>query len=640
MGIDKNNPAPHPFGLTPHADLGTVYDGFDETGFIEAVSRRGATGGQKAQSFVGNIVKSTRYRNAAFATIALLALFVVRAGWLQIVHGATYRALADSNRTRTHIIPAERGIITDMNGIVLAKNTPSFSVIARVRELPAVEDEKNAVLARVAALVNGDADTFAQQVIDAGKAPDVILATDIAYEQALAFAVVDNDIPGVDIVLGSKRSYVTDSIPSLSSVLGYTGSISEEEYARHADADYVTYDRIGKQGAEKSFETLLRGVYGKEIIEVDSFGRYLRTITKQDPVDGARLTLGIDVRLQAYIELALQSWLKNQSATRASVVAMDPTDGTIRALVSWPSYDANLFSHGIDSTTYDALLNDADNPLFPRAYAGEYPAGSTIKPLYAAAALTDGIITPTTSFLSTGGLQLGNRFFPDWRAGGHGVTNVYHAIADSVNTFFYTIGGGYDTFQGLGVDRLMDWASTFGLGTQSGLDLPGEADGFLPSKAWKEAEKGEPWYVGDTYNVSIGQGDLLVTPVQIARMTAVFANGGTLVTPHVIANVDMASRVIVGSDVATVVRDAMRQTITNGSATSLQSVPVAIAGKTGTAQWSTTSPPHSWFTGFAPFDNPSLVITVIVEDGGNQALAIPISRDVLTWYFSQPGMVE
>ena len=190
--------------------------------------------------------------------------------------------------------------------------------------------------------MNGDADTFAQQVIDAGKAPDVILATDIAYEQALAFAVVDNDIPGVDIVLGSKRSYVTDSIPSLSSVLGYTGSISEEEYARHADADYVTYDRIGKQGAEKSFETLLRGVYGKEIIEVDSFGRYLRTITKQDPVDGARLTLGIDVRLQAYIELALQSWLKNQSATRASVVAMDPTDGTIRALVSWPSYDANL----------------------------------------------------------------------------------------------------------------------------------------------------------------------------------------------------------------------------------------------------------------------------------------------------------
>lgn len=631
-------PQSHPFGLQPHDDLGTVYDNFDETGFIEAVSRRPNAGAQPTRSFVGNIIGGARYRYGIVGAALLLSLFVVRAGWLQVVHGATYRALADSNRTRTHILPSERGVITDIRGIVLAQNTPSFSLIARISELPKLDPERSEAFARAASLTDGNAAAYVQTVAEAGNTPETILMLDVPYEKALAFIVEDSNVPGIDIVLNERRSYITDTMPSLSSVLGYTGIISQEEYTSNIDDGYVAYDRIGKQGVEKTYESLLRGTYGREIIEVDSLGRYLRTIAKEDPVDGSRLTLGIDAQLQAYIELALQSWLKGQNATRGAVVAMDPRNGELRALVSWPAYDANLFAQGIDSASYDALLNDPDRPLFPRAYAGEYPAGSTIKPLYAAAALTEGLITPSTSFISAGGLQIGNRFFPDWRGGGHGVTNVYHAIADSVNTFFYYIGGGYDTFQGLGIDRLMSWAATFGLGTESGLDLPGEADGFLPSKAWKEAEKGEPWYIGDTYNVSIGQGDMLVTPVQIARMTAAFANGGMLVTPHVIANTDLPTSAVLSSNIVEVVRNGMRQTITNGSATSLQSVPVAVAGKTGTAQWSKSSPPHSWFTGFAPFDDPSLVITVIIEDGGNQSLAIPITRDVLTWYFGQPGM--
>lgn len=641
MAAPRNHtPASHPFGLEPHDDLGAVYDAFDETGFIEAVSRRPAANAQPAGSFVGNTVGGRRYRYGAIGAMLVLSLFVFRAGWLQVVDGATYRARAENNRTRTHILPSERGVITDVHGTVLAQNTPSFSLIARMSELPTNDPERSEAFARAASITNGNAAAFVQAVTDAGDTPEAILMLDVPYDNALAFLVEDDSIAGIDIVLNERRSYITDTMPSLSGVIGYTGVMNEDEYARNADSGYVAYDRIGKQGVEKSYETLLRGTYGHEIIEVDSLGRYLRTIAKQDPVDGERLTLGIDAQLQAYIERALESWLKRQTATRGAVVAMDPRNGEIRALVSWPAYDANLFAQGIDSATYDALLNDSDRPLFPRAYAGEYPAGSTIKPLYAAVALAEGIITPTTSFASVGGLQIGNRFFPDWRGGGHGVTNVYHAIAESVNTFFYYIGGGYDTFQGLGIDRLMSWAATFGLGTQSGLDIPGEADGFLPSKAWKEAEKGEPWYIGDTYNVSIGQGDMLVTPVQIARMTAVFANGGTLVTPHVITNKDLPTSTVMSSDIVTVIRDGMRQTITNGSATSLQSVPVEVAGKTGTAQWSTSSPPHSWFTGFAPFNDPSLVMTVIIEDGGNQSLAIPISRDVLTWYFSQPENMQ
>lgn len=644
MSTKRNNTPPlNPFGPIESGReeyLGSAYANVDESVFSEAMSKRLSVDVQPARAFVGNIVSRRRYRVSIVVVMLVLSFFLLRAGWFQVVEGTDYRARADSNRTRTHVLPAERGTITDYRGVVLARNTPSFTLVARITELPDDVAARKLLYERVALVVGGDATQFEQAVTEAGNVPDALLLRDIPYSAALSYAVIDSDVVGIDLVLNDRRAYVTDSIPSLSGVLGYTAAISEDEFAREEGNGYVAYDRIGKQGVEKAYETLLRGTYGKEIFEVDSLGRYLRTIAKEDPVNGQRLTLAIDARLQAYIELALQSWLKGQDATRAAVVAMDPDSGELRALVSWPSYDANLFSAGIDAETYDALVNDPDRPLFPRAYAGEYPSGSTIKPLYAAAALTEGIITPSTSFVSVGGLQIGNRFFPDWRGGGHGVTNVYWAIADSVNTFFYTIGGGYDTFQGLGIDRLMAWCASFGFGAQSGLDLPGEADGFLPSKAWKEAEKGEPWYIGDTYNVSIGQGDMLVTPVQIARMTAVFANGGVLVTPHVIAATDLPTARVVTEEITDVVRNAMRQTITVGSATSLQSVPVAVAGKTGTAQWSKSSPPHSWFTGFAPFDDPSLVITVIVEDGGNQSLAIPITRDILTWYFSQTDIAS
>lgn len=626
----------HPFGAPPQDHLGLVYANGDETAFYETMSRRPTVGTQPTRAFVGNVISVRRYRYGVVGIFVLLGIFLLRSGWLQVTRGTEYRAIADSNRMRTHVLPAERGILTDRYGIVLAKNTPSFTLVAHPAEFPENGENRAVILDDIARIVDGDARAFAETIDAAGDVPDVVLMLDVPYERALAFAVVDADFAAVDLVLNEQRSYVTNSIPSLSGVLGYTGVMSEEEYANKKTEGYAAYDRIGKQGIEKTYEAVLRGTYGKEMSEVDSLGRYLRTIAKEDPVDGERLTLSIDVRLQAYIELALQSWLRGQDASRAAVVAMDPGTGEVHALVSWPAYDANAFANGIDRATYDALLNDPDAPLFPRAYAGEYPAGSTIKPLYAAAALTDGIITPATSFLSVGGLQIGNRFFPDWRGGGHGATNVYWAIADSVNTFFYHIGGGYDTFKGLGIDRMMTWASTFGLGKKSGLDLPGEADGFLPSKEWKESEKGEPWYVGDTYNVSIGQGDMLVTPVQIARMTAVFANGGTLVTPHLIVRIPTDRTEVISPDIATVVRDAMRRTVTQGSATSLQDVPVEIAGKTGTAQWSKSAPPHSWFTGFGPFENPSLVITVIVENGGNQSLAIPITRDILTWYFSQP----
>lgn len=633
----------NPFGLTEHEQLGMLRHEQYEEELYEAISLRGKPSARTG-AFVGNGITNKRYRNAAIIAVLIFGAFFARAGWLQVVHGETFRALADANRIRTVVLPAARGVITDRYGVELARNTPSFTLVGHralravpaANELPANESERNAVLLDAAREVSGDPLAFLSAYDAAAPGESFALMLDVPYERALAFSVHDDAVAGVDVVLGAKRSYVSDVIPTLSHVLGYTGVISEEEYAAQEREGYLRYDRIGKQGIEKEYEKELRGSFGKETIEVDSLGKYLRTIAKVDPVNGEPLTLSIDAELQAYVERAIVAKLEGQTPTRVAVVAMDPNNGEILALVSWPAYDANLFAQGIDSKTYAALLNDPSKPLFPRAYAGEYPSGSVIKPVYAAAALTEGIVTPTTSFVSTGGLQVGNRFFPDWRRnGGHGVTNVYHAIADSVNTYFYIIGGGYDTFQGLGVEKLMEWAAKLGFGTRSGLDMPTEGEGFLPSKAWKEAEKGEPWYIGDTYNVSIGQGDFLVTPVQVARSTAVFANGGMLVTPHLKVGLPANATRVVEESIATVVRDGMRQTVTAGSATSLQLVSVPVAGKTGTAQWSTTAPTHSWFTGFAPFENPSIVITVIVEESGSTSLAVPIARDILTWQFSR-----
>ncbi len=229
------------------------------------------------------------------------------------------------------------------------------------------------------------------------------------------------------------------------------------------------------------------------------------------------------------------------------------------------------------------------------------------------------------------------------------MTNVRRALAESINTFFYYIGGGYQDFTGLGLDRLVKYEKMFGLDTQAGIDLPGEAAGFLPAKEWKEKTKGERWYIGDTYHLAIGQGDILVTPLQVADYTAVFANGGSLYRPHFIRQVlnsqdqligEVESKPIKSGFISAknieIVREGMRQTVTAGSAQSLQSVPVAVAGKTGTAQWSTTKPTHAWFTGFAPYDKPQIVITILIESGGEgSATAVPIANEVLTWYFNR-----
>jgi len=308
----------------------------------------------------------------------------------------------------------------------------------------------------------------------------------------------------------------------------------------------------------------------------------------------------------------------------------------------------------VSQEEYNAFLNDENNPLFNRAISGEVPSGSTIKPVVAAAALQERVISENTSFLSIGGLHIGQWFFPDWKAGGHGVTNVRKALAESVNTFFFYIGGGYQDFVGLGVDRLVKYMRLFGLGEKSGLDLNGESAGFVPTSDWKEETKNEAWYIGDTYHISIGQGDILVTPLQVANFTAAVANGGILYRPYLVQSLldennqvvkqiepQIIRRDFIDPYNLQVVREGMRQTVIAGSARSLSVLPVNSAGKTGTAQWSSKKQNHAWFTGFAPYENPEIVITVLVEEGREGSeVSVPIAKEILDWYFSQRESVH
>jgi penicillin-binding protein 2 len=449
-------------------------------------------------------------------------------------------------------------------------------------------------------------------------------------------------LPGFSLSTFEQRIY-DPSASSLSHLLGYVGGISAAELAEPALADYRLVDQVGKAGLERGAESLLRGQNGKVQIEVDALGQELAIVNRTEPTPGANLTLSIDLGLQQFIQRRLEEVLRANQRSRAAVVAIDPRTGGVRALVSLPAYDSNQFATGIDAAAYAKLIADPDKPLFDRAIAGQFPAGSTFKPFVAYAALKEGVVTETTAFLSVGGIRVGPWFFPDWRAGGHGLTDVRKALADSVNTYFYIVGGGYEQTTGLGVERITAYARKFGFGETTGLPLPGEASGFLPSKQWKEETKGERWYVGDTYNLSIGQGDLLVTPIQMAAAAAALANGGTKVTPRLIEAVDgsaatdiletTAETESLDPYVVQVVREGMRQAVTRGSARLLSGLGFPVAGKTGTAQNIGDRPTHAWFIGFAPYQNPTLAVAILIEEGGEgSSVAVPLAYDIFNWW--------
>jgi penicillin-binding protein 2 len=427
-------------------------------------------------------------------------------------------------------------------------------------------------------------------------------------------------------------------------VLGYTGKLSPQQY-RTARGRYQLNDTVGKAGLELQYEDLLRGVPGWREVEVDASGKERKVYSSQTSLPGSNLTLTVDAGLQQTAFKSLQRAVKNSTGNRygGSVVVLDARSAEVLALVSYPSFDPNYFTVQRDTGKVKGLLADEKKPLFNRALAGEYSPGSTIKPFIGAAALQEGLITPQTTVTSTGGVKAGNQFFADWKAGGHGLVNIYRAIAESVNTFFYIIGGGTDDRRGLGITTLVRYFTKFGFGSATGLDLSGEALGFVPTPLWKQATENDRWYRGDTYNVSIGQGKLVVTPLQLAAAYVSLVNQGELLWPHLVREVGypsgakspVASRQLanvgISDEVRAVIKSAMRQTVLSGSARSLGDLPVA--GKTGTAQTGSKTATHAWFAGYMPADKPAIVVVVMVEHGGEgSSVAVPVARDIFSWY--------
>jgi len=595
--------------------------------------------------------------NKVFKINMVLFLFfsfmLGRAGWLSIARGGYYYDLAEGNRIRVQRMEAKRGVIYDRNLKPLVRNSANFLLYFVPADLPKDKIEQKKIIQGVSEnLSDVSADEIIESLnkIEPGSLESyqpLFIADNIEYEKALKLYLAADNLPGVVLTNKTRREYNLHSL-SLSHLLGYTGKINQTELTKFGE-EYLPIDYIGKTGIENFWENKMKGFNGKKQIEVDALGKEKKIINQEAGQDGHNLVLSIDIELQKKIEESVGAALKKLGLTKACAIALDPNNGEILAMVSLPSYNNNDFSVGLTREQYEKIASHPDLPLFNRCIAGEYPSGSVIKPVVAAAALEENVINENTSFLSAGGLRIDQWFFPDWKAGGHGITNVRRAIAESVNTFFYYIGGGYQDFTGLGLDRMVRYEKLFGLNAQTGVDLSGETNGFLPSKDWKLSAKGEKWYIGDTYHMAIGQGDILVTPLQVAGYTAVFANGGSLYRPHLVKQVlnnqdELVSETenkpirsnIVSDKNIEIVRQGMRQTVTAGSAQSLQAVPVPVAGKTGTAQWSSVKGNHAWFTGFAPYDKPKIVITILVEEGiEGSSTAVPIANDVLSWYFNR-----
>lgn len=573
----------------------------------------------------------------------MLVFIVARAGYLNVLHGQYYSELSKGNRIRSLAVKAPRGKIMDKFGTVLALNVPSMDVIVIPRDLPEeffVRQKETESLADILNLEKSNLEAQFES-LNRKSMESVLIKENISQDQALIISEKTRYLPGIGIEYTAIRNYENSFM--FSSVIGYDGKITHEELS--ANKGYLMTDYIGKTGIEKQYEKELKGKNGTKQVEVDSLGNVQRDLGIIDPESGSDLILSLDEGLQKKVYDSLSSALQRSETRTGAAVAINPQNGGVLVSVSFPAYDNNLFARGISNSNYQGLVNDGGFPLLNRVANGEYPPGSTLKPIVAIAAISEGVITPATIIDGLGGsLNIGNFSFGDWKA--HGPSDVRRAIAESNDIFFYTVGGGYGSIEGLGMSRMKKYENLFGLGSSTGIDLPSESQGFIPSESWKLESFKERWYVGDSYHSAIGQGFITATPLQLANYVAAMANGGILYVPRIVNKIKkngeeenyQAPAIIrkdfIDQSVLKVAREGMRQTVTEGTAQSLQSVPVEVAGKTGTAQFGTEEKVHSWFISFAPFDNPEIAMAVLVEGAeGEHSPAVAVTREALGWYF-------
>jgi len=586
-----------------------------------------------------------------FGLIVLcLTAMAVDAGFSQIVKGKYYQNLAERNSLSSHPVFAPRGIIYDRTMKQLVYNVPSFDLVVTPHDLPPQAQDKKNVLEKVAAILEVSADDLTNQIdgMEARTTQSYTVAENLPHQKVLVLQAELPGLAGFRVENTVIRQYVDGQ--NFAHVIGYMGKLTSGELEKNPD--YFSTEKIGKSGLELFYEKMLRGTPGKQVNEVDSQGRFKRQDSSSEAEPGQGLVLSLDADLQTKLIDAINTIAPKQP--RAAAVALDPQTGGVLALVSLPSFDNNLFAQGISQSRYEELRNDPIKPFLNRVITGQYSPGSTVKPMIAAAALQEKIIDPKTTIVdTTGEITVVNQYNPnivyryrDWKI--HGVVDMKTAIAQSCDVYFYTIGGGYGKIEGLGLARLNKYFKLFGFGSKTGIDLFGESQGLVPDEKWKQEVKKEGWYTGDTYHLSIGQGDLLATPLQLAVATASLVNGGRIIVPHLVDKIIDSDKNVInqieakalnqgfidGRNLETI-KQGMRETVISGSAKLLGDLPVAMGAKTGTAQVNGQDS-NAWVTVFAPYDDPQIVLVVLVEDAGEGSqIAVPIAKEVLNWYFNK-----
>lgn len=585
----------------------------------------------------------------------MLAVFLVLAGYsayLQIIKGPYYQDLAERNRLRSIPIFASRGIIYDRSLKQLVHNVPVFNLVLTLPDLPRPAVEREAVIKKAAEIIGVPPPEIFDKLknTDFKLTPTIIIAEDLSHEILLLLESKIEQLPGFRIEQNIVRQYV--DAPYFSHILGYLGKLGNDDIKNNPD--YFLTEKIGKNGLEFFYEKILRGRPGEQLIETDSLGQRKNPIAQNYPQNGQGLVLAIDSELQKNLYDGLARTLRNMHLKKAAALALNPQTGGILALISFPSFDNNIFAKELSPDEYAKLAGDPLYPFLNRAIAGRYAPGSTVKPLIGAAALQEKVVSPSTKIFDSGELVLVNQYnpeivyrFPDWKA--HGLVDIYSAIAQSCDVYFYTIGGGYGNIKGLGIEGLKKYFKLFGFGKILGIDLPSEVSGLVPDAQWKEKTKNEHWYTGDTYHISIGQGDLLITPLQLAVASAAIVNGGKVIQPHLVDKIVDSDKNIVKTiepkvlqenfiepSYLEIIKKGMRQAVTVGSAPLLNDLKTAVGAKTGTAQVAGQRNPNAWVTVFAPYDNPQVVLVILIENAGEGSqVAVPIAREVLEKYFNK-----
>ncbi|TAL84565.1 MAG: penicillin-binding protein 2 [Rhodanobacter sp.] len=618
---------------------------------------------RRRRSIKDNRDESALFRRRALAGFLLIVLglcgLVGRFFFLQVLHHQEFVTRSQNNRVKPRALPPARGLIYDRNGVVLAENVPAF----RLEVVPEQVKHMSAMLARLSRIVpltRDDLDTFKKQVKQSRRFESIPLKLHLTEDEIDRFAVNRWRFPGVDVVPYLTRRYPLGGL--FAHVVGYVGRIDADDLKRLDPVRYQGTSHVGRTGLERSYEDLLHGTPGYELIEVNADGRTQRVLETHPPTPGKNLYLSIDVRLQKAAEKAFDG-------RPGAAVAIDPRNGQVLAMVSVPTFNPNLFVNGISQVDYNALIDNPDKPLFNRALRGAYPPGSTVKPLLGLGGLVEGFRTPQDTVLSTGVFYLPGhkRGYRDDVRGGVGIVDLVQAIEMSVNTYFYKLA------MDMGIDRLSQWMGQFGFGRPTGIDLVGEASGVLPSRAWKAAHSRQPWYPGETVIAGIGQGYWAVTPIQLAHAIATLAGHGVPYAPRLVMatqagqdaprkplpNPPSGPSLIHNAADWDTINKGMEMVIYGAKGTGhglAAGFPYLIAGKSGTAErFSRTTNAYNndknsaylasrhraWFVAYAPADHPQIAVAAILEAGAWGAQdAGPIVRKILNaWLAAHGGVI-